>query len=76
VGRKGKSGPVLVPLCVKKCENPSGGTMTPTPVQAVAFRRRPLYVNIHTALNPAGEIRGNLRREPEAKIQVHGCQPC
>ena len=74
VGPKGKSGPVLVPLCAP-CRNPSGGTILLTPAQAQAFRlHRPLYANIHTARNPAGEIRGQLVVQSDAGRQ--GCAPC
>lgn len=74
VGARGKPGPVLVPLC-GPCRNPSGGRIRLTRQQALPFTPKPsLYVNIHTARNPAGEIRGQLRLVPD--VIRRGCQPC
>lgn len=74
VGMKGKGGPLLLHLCAP-CSNPSGGTVRLTLAQAAAFRKKtkmPLYVNLRTVANRAGEIRGQL-----ASIELgQGCAPC
>ena len=56
---KGKSGPVIVPLCTP-CKSPVSGTATVTAAQITAMKGRKMYVNVHTAKNPAGEIRGQI----------------
>jgi hypothetical protein len=56
---KGKSGPVKVPLC-GPCKSGMTGTATITPALLSAFKKHLLYVNVHTAKNPDGEIRGQL----------------
>jgi hypothetical protein len=57
---KGKSGNVVVPLCPPKCKSGLTGTATLTPALLKAFSKHLLYVNVHTAKNPNGEIRGQL----------------
>lgn len=54
-----KAGPVSAPLC-GPCTSPASGTLTLTTQQLAALRSRGLYVNVHTAANPGGEIRGQL----------------
>ena len=61
LGAKGKSGNVLVPLCAP-CKRGQTGTVTITHALRTDFRKHLLYVNVHTAKNPAGEIRGRLAR--------------
>lgn len=58
----GKSGPVVVTLCAVAAHCTSGvtGTATITPALKTAFKEHLLYVNVHTAKNPNGEIRGQL----------------
>src|SRR5256885_17041725 len=58
---KGKPGAVVVPLC-SPCTSGVTGTATITPALLSAFKKHLLYVNVHTASNPAGEIRGQLAR--------------
>jgi hypothetical protein len=58
---KGKPGDVVVPLCAP-CTSGVTGTATMTPALLSAFKKHLLYVNVHTASNPAGEIRGQLAR--------------
>jgi hypothetical protein len=53
------SGPVVVPLC-GPCKSPVTGTATLTKALMTAFKKHNLYVNVHTAKNPNGEIRGQL----------------
>jgi hypothetical protein len=59
LGAKGVSGNVLVPLCTP-CKSPVKGTVTVSAAVAKDFAKHLLYVNVHTAKNPAGEIRGQL----------------
>jgi hypothetical protein len=59
-GRPGVAGPVVVALC-GPCRNGQNGRRVVD--DEVADRLRSgFYVNVHTAKNPAGEIRGQLRR--------------
>jgi CHRD domain len=59
---KGKSGNVVVPLCGGKpaCKSGISGTATLPASLISAFKKHLLYVNVHTAKNPNGEIRGQL----------------
>jgi hypothetical protein len=59
---KGKAGDVLVPLCgtAPACKSGLTGSVTVTAAIKTAFKKHLLYVNVHTAKNPAGEIRGQL----------------
>ena len=59
-GAKGVAGPVLVTLCAKKCTSPIAGTLTVKASVVAALRAGTTYVNVHTAANPAGEIRGQV----------------
>jgi CHRD domain-containing protein len=56
---KGKSGAVVVPLC-GPCTSGMTGTATITAALKTDFKKHLLYVNVHTAKNPNGEIRGQL----------------
>jgi CHRD domain len=58
---KGKSGAIVVPLC-GPCTSGVTGTATITAALRAAFNKHLLYVNVHTAKNPNGEIRGQLAR--------------
>ena len=59
MARKGKSGAIVVPLC-GPCKSGVTGTATLTAPVLAAFKKHLLYVNVHTAKNPNGEIRGQL----------------
>jgi hypothetical protein len=61
MGAKGKAGNVLVSLCAP-CMSGVTGTASVTPAVLSAFKKHLLYVNVHTAKNPGGEIRGQLAR--------------
>jgi hypothetical protein len=54
----GANADVVVPFAVP--ESPISGTATLTDDQAAALLTERLYVNIHTAANKAGEIRGQI----------------
>ena len=56
----GKPGGVVVTLCAVSCASGTTGTATISPALKTAFRKHLLYVNVHTAKNPNGEIRGQL----------------
>ena len=60
-GAAGKNGGVLIPLT--KTDNgfavPAGAKLTDA--QYEAFKKGDLYVNVHTAANPGGEIRAQLK---------------
>ncbi len=43
--------------------SPITGTATLTAAQAITLNKGNFYVNIHTAANPSGEIRGQVRQE-------------
>lgn len=61
-GRPGQAGPVIVALC-SPCRSGAQQTTTVTGQPArSAISSGEAYVNVHTAKNPAGEIRGQLRR--------------
>ena len=59
-GRPGKAGNVLIALC-GPCRSGQRGTRTITHAQLRAIRRGATYVNVHTARNAAGEVRGQLK---------------
>ena len=66
VGEVGVAGPVVCPL--KVTESATAGTGTLATDAACALNEDKLkagmyYVNIHTAANPAGELRGQLFRK-------------
>jgi hypothetical protein len=60
-GRPGVAGPVVVALC-GPCRNGQNGRRVVNDEVADAISRGGHYVNVHTAKNSAGEIRGQLRR--------------
>jgi hypothetical protein len=60
VGKPGKAGNVLVPLC-GPCVSGKRGRATITHAQLNTIEAGRTYVNVHTAKNPAGEIRGQVK---------------
>jgi CHRD domain len=59
LGGMGKAGPVVVALCTP-CKSPVSGTVTVSAKLQKDYTKHLLYVNVHTAKNPNGEIRGQL----------------
>lgn len=60
-GATGKNGPVIIPL-TKNGDTyavPAGAKLTDA--QFASFQAGNLYVNVHTAANAGGEIRGQLK---------------
>ncbi len=67
---------VLITLSSLAGWNPSAtnggfnGTVTLTSVQATALMEGRLYINVHTATNGGGEIRGNMIQVPEPSTTI------
>lgn len=61
LGAAGKNGPVIVPFTKEgdTYKAPPGAKLNAD--QMTAFKVGELYVNVHSAANPGGEIRGQLR---------------
>jgi hypothetical protein len=59
LGAMGKAGNVVVPLCTP-CKSPVKGTATISASLLKTIKKHGTYVNVHTAKNPNGEIRGQL----------------
>ena len=59
MGAMGKAGAVVVPLC-GPCKSGVSGTAKLTKALERAATKHKLYVNVHTAKNPGGEIRGQI----------------
>ena len=59
VGAMGAAGNVIVPLC-GPCKSGVSGSAKLTAALKKDFTKHLLYVNVHTAKNPNGEIRGQL----------------
>jgi len=64
VGARGRAGNVLVALCAapaKPCRSGMTGRTHVNHATFDALEKRATYVNVHTAKNPAGEIRAQLK---------------
>jgi hypothetical protein len=59
-GKAGKAGAVLVALC-GPCRNGQRGASSISHAQLRTIRTGRTYVNVHTAKNAAGEIRGQVK---------------
>lgn len=63
-GLPGENGGVVFPLytgtVMFDSTHPISGTLTVSPDQATALAAGEYYVNVHTEINPGGEIRGQL----------------
>jgi len=60
-GKVGKAGPVLVSLC-GPCRSGQKGKAKISKSVASAIKAGTTYVNVHTARNAAGEIRGQIKK--------------
>ncbi len=60
-GAAGKNGPVIVPFTKEgdRFSAPAGAKLSPE--QMKAFKAGDLYVNIHSAAHPGGEVRAQLK---------------
>ena len=61
LGQKGVAGNVIVPLCAGNCHSGMTGTATISSKVVAQMAAGKTYVNVHTAKNPAGEIRGQVK---------------
>ena len=59
-GKPGTAGPVLVPLC-GPCKSGQTGTASISAATLAAIKTGAAYVNVHTAKNPGGEVRGQIK---------------
>ena len=60
IGKPGVAGGVMLPLC-GPCKSGQRGTATITHAQLGTIEAGGTYVNVHTAKNAAGEIRGQVK---------------
>jgi CHRD domain len=60
MGKSGVAGAVLVPLC-GPCKSGQSGKMTLSKATVNALEGGKTYVNVHTAKNAGGEIRGQVK---------------
>jgi hypothetical protein len=59
-GKRGQAGPVIVPLC-GPCRNGQVGKVHISKAVVAALEGNNGYVNVHTAKNAPGEIRGQVK---------------
>lgn len=65
IGKPGKTGPVAVALC-GPCRSGQRGSARVNARTVLALLGGVAYVNVHTAKNPAGEIRGQVQKGGQA----------
>ena len=65
LGAPGKAGKIVLPLCAP-CSSGVHATKKVTAVTATALIAAKAYANVHTKLNPAGEIRAQLTAKRSA----------
>ena len=61
IGAAGKNGPVVVPFTKEGDTYKAGAGAKLNADQLKAFKAGELYFNVHSAANPNGEIRGQLK---------------
>jgi hypothetical protein len=95
IGAPGVAGPFFLPLSLTDFASPLTGTLTaanltPLPAQGIntfadavrAIQSGNAYINVHTAANPGGEIRGQLgqsslmRAAPSVSSRPTECRYC
>jgi hypothetical protein len=59
IAKVGKPGPVVLPLC-GPCTSGQSGSGSVTKAQVKQIEAHGAYVNVHTAQNAGGEIRGQI----------------
>lgn len=73
-GRSGTNGAAVLDLTPPAV--PSGGSVdfiwNLSPTQATALRQGQFYLNVHTAANPGGEIRGQIQRRRSTVVDLDG----
>jgi hypothetical protein len=75
VGARNANGPIVIPLTVEPSTTfETEGCATPAEddLAALAANPRGYYVNVHTALYPGGEIRGQLKKMKQPKERGQG----
>lgn len=61
LGKAGVAGNVIVPLCAGNCHSGMTGTAKISSKIVGQIEAGKTYVNVHTAKNPNGEIRGQVK---------------
>jgi len=70
LGIAGKTGRIVVPLCVA-CKTGAHGAKAVTAIAAAAMVSGKAYVNVHTRTNPAGEIRGQVKAKASTSTSAN-----
>jgi hypothetical protein len=73
VAERGVPGPVVVPLCAP-CSSGANGTANINATVLAAIQEDRAYVNVHTALNGPGEIRGQVERVASVRTALNARQ--
>lgn len=73
VAPRGQAGPVAIPLC-GPCEAPASGTASLDAATLEALQNGGAYVNVHTAANKAGEVRGQIGITATVKTALNARQ--
>jgi hypothetical protein len=72
---RSQSAGVIAPIGGANPASPVTGSVTLTEDQAKALRSGKIYVNVHTAANPGGEIRGQVLHVREKKAAPAAAAP-
>ena len=73
--KPGQSAPPTVPIDKTGLASPITGTATLTDDQATQLLAGQWYFNVHTASNPNGEIRGQVRKAPGKPVPTAAPAP-
>jgi hypothetical protein len=73
IAERGQAGPVVVPLCAP-CSSGANGTANVNGTVLEAIQADRAYVNVHTALNAAGEVRGQVERVASVRTSLNARQ--